>query len=179
MKVGSRFRRYWLFAFALPFFRLRYVFATPSDRLRDRSGKALGLSNLRSDSPLHSVHIGCSYLHFIGASSGSGTLGLLSVSNVALANGVLGLLFDTDSSEHSSTQALFLDRIVHSRPERWGYQLSTMSGSTTVPVPSAYARAVCFWNVQCDSNRIGTISHTSEMTEKEINYVAKSRSNSI
>lgn len=128
MRVGFRFRQYWFFAFLLPFFRLRHVFATPSDRLRDRPRKALELSKLRSDSPLHSVHIGCSYLDPIGASSVSGTLGSLSVSYAVLANGVLALLFDTYSSEHSSTQALLLDRIVHSRSRRWDYQLSTDVG---------------------------------------------------
>ena len=126
MRVGSRFRRYRFLAFALPFFRLRYVFATPSDRLRDRSGKAPGLSNLRSDSPLDSFHVGRSYLDRIG-SNGSSTLGSLGVSYVVLANGVLGLLFDTDSS----AQALVLDRIVDCRPERWDNQLSTHVGSTT------------------------------------------------
>jgi hypothetical protein len=55
MRADSWFRRHCLFAFALPFFRLRQVFAPPSDRLRDRSGNALGLSNLRSDSPLDSI----------------------------------------------------------------------------------------------------------------------------
>jgi hypothetical protein len=98
--------------------RLRYVFATPSDRLRDRSGKALGLSKLRSDSPLDSVHVGRSYLDPIQALNGSSTLGSLGVSYVVLANGVLGVLFDTDSS----AQALVLDRIVHCR-ERWDNQL--------------------------------------------------------
>jgi hypothetical protein len=48
--------------------------------------------------------------------------------------------------------------------------------------PMCVPRAVCFWNVQCDSNQLGTGSHnqtTSEMTGMEINYVAKSRSNTI
>ena len=71
MRAGSWFPRYWCFAFPLPFFRLRRVFATPSDRLRDRSGKAPGLSNLRSDSPLDSVHVGGSYLVPVGASNGT------------------------------------------------------------------------------------------------------------
>jgi hypothetical protein len=105
MRADSWFRRYYSFAFPLPFFGLRYVFATPSDRLRDRPGKALGLSNLGSDSPLDCVHVGCSYLDAIGASNGSSTFGSLGVSYVVLANGVLGLLFDTDSS----AQALVLD----------------------------------------------------------------------
>ena len=50
MRADSWFRRYWYFAFPLPFFRLRFVFATPADRLRERPGKALGISNLRFDS---------------------------------------------------------------------------------------------------------------------------------
>jgi len=183
VRAGSRFRRYWFFAFALPFFRLRYVFATPSDRLRDRSGKALGLSNLRSDSPLHSVHIGCSYLDLIGASSGSGTLGLLSVSYVVLANGVLGLLFDTYSSEHSSTQARLLDRIVHSGPERWGYQLSINVGVNNRACPMCVRKSSlfleCTVRFQSAWHEFGQSNHTSEMTEREINYVAKSRSNTI
>jgi hypothetical protein len=54
-------------------------------------------------------------LDLIGGSNGSRTLGSLGVSYVVLANGVLGVLFDTDSSG----QALVLDRIAHCRPERW------------------------------------------------------------
>ena len=73
MSADSWFRRCF-FAFTMPFFRLRRVFATPSACLRDRSGKALGLSNLRSDSPLDSVDVGRSYLDPIGVSSGSRTL---------------------------------------------------------------------------------------------------------
>ena len=141
MRADSWFRQYWFFAFPLPFFPLRYVFATPSDRLRDRSRKAFGLSNLRSDSPLDSVHVGRSYLDPIGASNGSGTLGSLSVSHVVVANGLLGLLFDTDSS----AQALVLDGIVHSRPERWDNQLSTnvapqLLTTVLIPFPCACAR---------------------------------------
>jgi hypothetical protein len=91
MSVDSWFRRYCFFAFfPLPFFRLRHVFGTPSDRLRDRSGKAVRLSNLRSDSPLNFVHVGRSYLYSVGVSNGSSTSGSLSVSYVVLANGALG-----------------------------------------------------------------------------------------
>jgi len=93
MRADSWFRRHWFLAFPLPFFPLRNVFATPSDRLRDRSGKTLGLSNLLSDSPLDSVHVGRSYLDLIGASDGSTTSGSLGVSYVVAANGVRGLLF--------------------------------------------------------------------------------------
>ena len=128
MRADSWFRRYWFFRFPLPFFRLRYVFATPSDRLRDRSGKALGLSNFRSDSPRDPGYVERSYLDSIGASNGSrsssSTLGSLGVSYVVPANGVPGLLFDTDSS----AKALVLDRIVHGCPERWDNQLSTNVG---------------------------------------------------
>ena len=124
MRADSCFRRYGFFRFPLPFFRLRYVFATRSDRLRDRSRKARGLSNLRSDSPLDSVAVGRSYLDPMGASHGSSTLGSLGVSYVVFANGVLGVLFDTDSS----AQALVLDCIVDCRPERWDNQLSTNVG---------------------------------------------------
>ena len=127
MSVDYWFLRYCFFAFRLPFFRLRHVFGTPSDRLRDRSCKTLGLSNLRSDSPLDFGQVGRSYLDRIRASNGSGTLGSLSVSQVVLANGVPELLFDTESS----AQALVLDRIVHCRPEHWDNQLSTNVGSTT------------------------------------------------
>lgn len=70
MRAGSRFRWYWLFAFPLPFCRLRHVFGTPSDRLRDRSCKALGLSNLRSDSPLDFTYVGRSYLGPFGVPHG-------------------------------------------------------------------------------------------------------------
>ena len=83
MRAGSRFRRYWFFAFRLPSFRLRHVFATPSDRLRDRACKAPGLSNLRSDSPLDSSHVGSSYLDRVGASDDSSTSGSLGVSAVS------------------------------------------------------------------------------------------------
>ena len=98
MRADSWFRRYWFFAFPTPFFRLRLVFATPSDRLRNRSCKALGLSNLRSDSPLDSTHVEGSYLDPVGASDGSSRFGSLGVSNVVRANSVVGLLFHTDSS---------------------------------------------------------------------------------
>ena len=84
MRAAPWFRRYWFFAFPLPFFRLRHVFATPSDRLRDRSGKALGLSNLRSDSPLDPGYVERSYLDSIGASNGYSTLGSLGVSYVVI-----------------------------------------------------------------------------------------------
>jgi hypothetical protein len=165
MRADVWFRQYWSFAFPLPFFRLRYVFATPSDHLRDRPGKALGLRKLRSDSPLDSVHVGRSYLGAIGASNGSGTLGSLSVSDVVLANSLLGLLFDTDSS----AQALVLDRIVDCRPERWDNQLSTNAGSTTSHNRSysmCVGKRVCFWNVLCDSNQLETGSHSRTIRQR-------------
>jgi hypothetical protein len=161
MRVDSWFRRHWFFAFPLPFFRLRHVFGTPSARLRDRSGKALGLSNLRSDSPLDFVDIGRSYLGYVAASNSYSTSGSLGGSYVVLANGVPGLLFDTDSSG----QALVLDRKVHCRPERsecWDNQPSTNAWvhnfSQPVPFPCAQTR-VCFWNMQRDSSQLGTGSH--------------------
>jgi hypothetical protein len=130
MRVDSWFRRHWFFAFPLPFFRLRHVFGTPSARLRDRSGKALGLSNLRSDSPLDSVPVGASYLDSVGASNSSGTLGSVSASYFVLANGVLliGLLFDTDSA----AQAPVEDHIVHCRLERRDNRRSESQARTNV-----------------------------------------------
>ena len=137
MSADSWFRRYWFLAFALPFFRLRHVFATPSDRLRDRSGKVPGLSNLRSDSPLDSAYVARSYLDSVGASHGSSRSGSLSVSYVVLAMGVLGLLFDTDASAQAPVQ----DRLVQCRPERWDNRRSDNQTSTNVGPQLSHNRA--------------------------------------
>lgn len=118
MRAGSRFRRCWFFAFEMPFSRLRHAFAMPSDRLRGRSCKALGLSNLRSDSPLDCAHLGGSYLDPIGASNSSSTLGSSGVSNVVRANSVRGLLFHTGSGEAPVS-------VAHCCLERSDHQLKT------------------------------------------------------
>ena len=99
MTAGSRFRRHRFFAFAMPSFRLRHVFATPSDRLRRVSCNVLGLSNLGSDSPLDFAHFGQWYLDWIGVLRGSSTLGSVGVSTVVRPNGVAaGLLLHVGSS---------------------------------------------------------------------------------
>lgn len=104
MRAGSRFQPCWFFAFLMPFSRLRHVFVTPSARLRGRSSKAPGRSNLRSDSPLDSAYFGRWYLDSIGALNASGTLGLLAASVVVRANGVRGLLLDIASSGQAPVQ---------------------------------------------------------------------------
>ena len=131
MRADSWFQRHLLFAFALPFFRLRYVFATPSDRLRHRPGKALGISNLRSDSPLDFVDIGRSYLDPIGASNGSSTLGSLGVSYVVIRKmeSCDCCSIPTHPRKHWFWIASCNCRPEH--PERWDNQLSTNVGSTT------------------------------------------------
>lgn len=183
MRAGPRSRRCWFFAFPLPSFRLRHVFATRSDRLRGRSCKAPGFSNLRSDSPLDSIHVERLYLDPVGASDGSSTSGSLGVSNVVRASSVVGLLFHTDSFG----QALVLDPVLRCRPERRDDQVSINVGSPTTSHNRAYP--VCVLNsslfleptLQFPSawHGLAQTNHTSEMTEKEIYYVAKSWSNTI
>jgi hypothetical protein len=89
-----RYRHYWLFAFAMPFSRLRHAFATPSACLRDRSCKAFGLSNLCSDYPLNCGHGRRWYLASsagLNAANGSSSPVL---SDVARARDLPGLLLD-------------------------------------------------------------------------------------
>lgn len=120
MRTRFRFREHLFCAFPMPSFRLRYVFVTPSARLRGRSSNALGLSNLRSDSPLDSAHFGRWYLDCIGALNTSSTLGSLAASSVVRANAVRGLLFDVASSG----QAPAADPIAPCDVERGDNQLS-------------------------------------------------------
>ena len=120
MRAGSGFQRGWFFAFPMPLFRLRHVFATSSYRLRGRLCNALGLSNLRSDSPLDSALSGLSYLDSIGALNASSALGSLAVSTVLRANGVAGQLFQTASSG----QAPLHGHIADSCLECWDNQLT-------------------------------------------------------
>lgn len=120
MRAGSRSQRCWFFAFPMSFFRLRHVFATSSYRLRGRLCNALGLSNLRSDSPLDSAVIGLSYLDSIGALNASRALGSLGVSTVLRANGVGGQLFQTASSGQAPLQGHITDSCL----ECWDNQLT-------------------------------------------------------
>ncbi len=104
MRTGFRFRQHLFCAFPMPSFRLRHVFVTPSARLRDRFSKALGLNNLRSDSPLDFAHFGCWYLDSIGGLNASSTLGSLAAPAVVGTNGARGLLFDVASSGQTQVQ---------------------------------------------------------------------------
>lgn len=98
MRAGFRFRQHLSCAFPMPSFRLRHAFVTPSSGLRGSSSNVLGISNLRSDSPVDSTHLGRSYLDSIGGLNTSSTLGSLAASGVGRANAVRGLLFEVASS---------------------------------------------------------------------------------
>lgn len=120
MRTGFRFRQHLFCAFPMPCFRLRHVFVTPSARLRDRSSKALGLSNLRSDLRLDSANFGRWYLDSIGGLTASSMLGSLAAPAVVGTSGARGLLFDVASSGQTQVQ----DPVARCGRERGDEQLS-------------------------------------------------------
>lgn len=182
MRTGSRFRRYLFLVSPMPSFRLRHVLVTPSARLRARSSKALGFSNLLCDFPLDSGHFGCCYLNSTGALNSSSTLASLAAFGVVRLNSVRGLLLDVASSGQATPH----DRIARCCLERRDNQLTVnfvvhdflQQWSTTVREDEQCVSKACsatpinarWWSYQEPCVRDD---------RKGINYAAKSWSNKI
>lgn len=182
MRAGSRIQRCWFFAFLMPFSRLRHDFVTPSARLRGRSSKALGPSNLRSDSPLDSAHFGPWHLDSIGVLNVSGTFGLLAACVVVCVNAVRGPLLDVASSG----QAPVHDPVACCGLERRDNQLrlnaavhdllQQLSTNAREDEKSVSERVALLRSNACWSSREEKCVRSER---KEFNYVAKSWSNTI